>query len=75
MTPPARGPEPASETGRAVGGQALKVSRAAAVARRSGTARGWLRARKAVAALLLAVRLAGGAPGCRPASRRPPHEK
>jgi hypothetical protein len=51
------------------------VSRAAAVARRSGTARGWLRARKAVAALLLAVRLAGGAPGCRPASRRLPHEK
>jgi hypothetical protein len=74
MTATAPGPELACDTGgHAV--QAPKRSSAAAVARRSGTARGWLRARKALVALLLAVRLAGGASGYRPTSRRPPHDK
>jgi hypothetical protein len=78
MTATAPGAAPASETSRTAGGraaQAPEISPAAAVARHSGTARGWLRTRKAVAALLLTVRLAGGAPGYRPASRRPPRDR
>ena len=69
MTDTAPGPEPASQTSEAAGERAAEISPAAAVARR------WLRTRKAVAALLLTVRLAAGAPGCQPTWRRPPHDR
>jgi hypothetical protein len=78
MTATAPGPEPTGETSGTAGGpaaQAPEISPAATAARPSGTARGWLRTRKAIAALLLTVRLAGGAPGYRPASRRQPHDR